>query len=83
MAIAFGIFTALGFTNNAIIIKHLTSPRIGFHPTNMAFTGYMVANSFVLAAGIFVWIYYDNFDPMGFIMGLAGSIINTVGIVFA
>jgi len=83
MPVLFGIITPLGFTLNAILVKHLTSARIKFNATTMAFSSYLLVNCIIMLFAIPYWKIYDTFRADLFWIGLAGSMINTLGIVCA
>jgi drug/metabolite transporter (DMT)-like permease len=54
-----------------------------FDPSTLAFSGYLTVNVIVIIVGI-TWNWTNfMFDPHLFWLGLAGSIINTLGIVCA
>jgi len=78
-----GLITPVGFTFNALLFKHLTSPRINFEASTIAFSSYLFVNSIVMVFAIAYWAVAQNFIPRLFWIGLAGSMINTLGIVCA
>ena len=77
--VLFGIITPMAFTANGMIIKSLTSERMGFNPSNLSFGAYFIVNCIVMVGAVYYWINYE-FDSYLLIVGLIGSMINTCGI---
>ena len=78
--VIFGLVTPMFFTINGILTKHLTSDKIGFDPSRISFSSYLLVNVIVMIFAIPYWIHY-GFSQYLFWLGLIGSIINTLGIV--
>jgi drug/metabolite transporter (DMT)-like permease len=78
--VIFGIVTPIAFTVSGMLTKHLSSERVGFDISTLAFTCYLVVNVVVLIIAIPYWSSY-GFSKYLFWMGLVGSIVNTLGIV--
>jgi drug/metabolite transporter (DMT)-like permease len=82
--VVFGIITPIGFSTNGILVKHLVGPKVRFDTSTLAFTGYFVVNVIVIIFALIFWSSWGmRFDLYLFWLGLAGSIINTLGIVCA
>ena len=82
--VVFGIITPIGFSTNGMLAKHLVGPKVRFDTSTLAFTGYFVVNVIVIISAMVFWSSWGmNFDHYLFWLGLAGSIINTLGIVCA
>jgi len=62
LPVIISLLTPIGFTINAILVKHLTQPRIGFHATTMSLSSYFVVNSIILILALFYWHYNQNFS---------------------
>ena len=81
VAVLFGIMTPISFTTNGVLVKHLTTKsKFPFEPTNLSFTAYVMANLIVLCGAIAYWSLIE-FSTYLFIVGIIGSIINTIGLV--
>lgn len=79
MPVLFGVITPMSFTANGMIIKSLTHERMNFNPSNLSFSAYFIVNIFVFIGALIYWSNYD-FDSYLLIVGLIGSMINTLGI---
>ena len=64
-----------------MLVKHLTSERIGFDALNVTFSTISAVNTLVLIISIFYIANVDKFDPYLFGIGLAGSFFDNIGIV--
>lgn len=73
----------MGISTQNMLAKHLAGPNIRFDPTTLSFSSYLLVNSIVMVFAIIYWVKTNSFDPRLFWLGLAGSIINTLGIVCA
>jgi drug/metabolite transporter (DMT)-like permease len=76
--ILFGLLTPVCFTTNGLLTKHLTN-TVGFNPSRLCFNSYFIVNLLVAIVAVF---YFQShpFDMNLFWLGLAGSIVNTLGI---
>jgi len=79
--VIFGVITPMFFCTNGILTKHLTSEKVGFVPSTISFSAYLFVNILVMIAAIPYWMN-NGFSQYLFWLGLVGSIINTLGIVF-
>jgi multidrug transporter EmrE-like cation transporter len=79
--VIFGVITPMSFTANGMIVKTLTKPEVGFNPSVLSYSAYLVVNLVVLIGAIIYWTMW-TFDSYLFLVGLIGSMINTVGIAF-
>lgn len=79
--VLFGVVTPVFFTISGYLTKNLTEDRIGFDPSTLSFSAYFGVNTLIL---IFALIYWNTvtFSEYLFWLGMIGSIINTIGIVF-
>lgn len=78
--VIFGILTAMAFTSNGMLTKHLTSPRINFNASTISYSAYLAINVIVIIAAIPYWLYF-GFSQYLFWMGLLGSFFSTLAIV--
>jgi len=78
--VLFGLITPCSFTSNGVLTKHLTSEKVGFNPSRISFSAYLIVNILVLLFAIPYWVKVE-FSAYLFWVGFAGSIINTLGIV--
>lgn len=69
------------FTLSGYLTKDLCDPKIGFNPSTMSFSSYFIVNVLIVIFAIAYWMMVD-FSEYLFWLGMVGSIINTVGIVF-
>lgn len=76
----FGLITPCSFTSNGVLTKHLTSEKVGFNPSRISFSAYLLVNLIVLVFAIPYWVKIE-YSSYLFWVGFAGSIINTLGIV--
>ena len=81
--VLFGILTPIGISTQNMLAKHLAGPNIRFNPTTLSFSAYLLVNTIVMICAIVYWVKTNSFDQRLFWLGLAGSIINTLGIVCA
>lgn len=78
--VLFGLITPCFFTSNGILTKHLTGPKVNFNPSRLSFSSYFIVNFIIMIYAIIYWQSHP-FDSYLFWFGLAGSIVNTLGIV--
>ena len=77
--VIFGVVTPMCFTANGMLVKHLTGPKMGFDASILSFSSYLVVNLIIVIVAIVYWVKVE-FDTYLFIVGMIGSIINTLGI---
>ena len=77
----FGVLTPICISTQNMLAKHMTGKDIRFDPNTLSFSSYLLVNSFVMIFAIIYWVKTDSFEPRLFWMGLAGSIVNTLGLV--
>ena len=77
----FSIFFPLATTYNSLMTKYVTRPEIGFNATRITFTTHALMNILILAVAIPLWMHHGNFVPYLFKVGLAGGIINCLGLI--
>eukprot|EP00356_Strombidium_inclinatum_P000909 CAMPEP_0170512328 /NCGR_PEP_ID=MMETSP0208-20121228/66789_1 /TAXON_ID=197538 /ORGANISM="Strombidium inclinatum, Strain S3" /LENGTH=203 /DNA_ID=CAMNT_0010795947 /DNA_START=362 /DNA_END=970 /DNA_ORIENTATION=+ len=77
--VLFGVITPMSFTANGMLVKHLTGDKMKFDPSTLSFSAYFSVNILILIAAVWYWVKIE-FDMYLFIVGLIGSIINTLGI---
>jgi drug/metabolite transporter (DMT)-like permease len=75
-------FQPFGYTAWAMLAKHLTSERIGFDAMNVTFSTISTVNFCVLIGSLFYFGHFGEFDTYLFTIGLVGSFLDTLGIVF-
>jgi hypothetical protein len=78
--VLFGVVTPVFFTISGYLTKDLADNK-GFNPSTLSFSAYFIVNVLVLFFAVFYWVYIA-FSQYLFWLGMVGSIINTIGIVF-
>ena len=80
IAVVFGFITPMFMVTNALYIKHLTKPEVGFNAMTVSF-GASGTNSVIILiiGGAWYWTYSEAFNSKLFIIGFFASIFDTIG----
>ena len=65
-----------------ILTKHLTSEKVGFDASNLTYASLLIYNVIVFIIALFYWYETSNFHLDSFWIGMAGSIVSGLAIVF-
>lgn len=77
--VLYGLLTPLCFTASGMLTKHCCNEKIGFKPQRLAFQSCLIVNVIIIIVGSFYWTKI-GFNKELMVDGIAGSIINTLGI---
>jgi uncharacterized membrane protein len=78
--VLFGFLTPCFFVASGLFIKHLTSPRVGFDAITVSFASSCFTSIIVMIVGVtWYWKEVDTFKKDLFIIGIFGSIFDSVG----
>ena len=82
MPLLTGFMVPVSMAANAMLNKHLNSPRVGFNPSKLTFTTIGFQNVIILAIGAILWSNGTLiFDREKFYVGMLSSCILSIGIV--
>lgn len=80
IAILWGFITPCFFLAQSFFVKFITQPKFGFDAKTASFGSSSSTSFIVLLIGIFwYWRTVKPFDPKLFLIGLAGSICDSIG----
>ena len=80
VAVLFGLLTPVFFVTSGLFIKHLTSPRVGFDAMTISFATSFFSSTLIIILGVtWFWQYKEVFNTRLFVIGIFGSIFDSVG----
>jgi drug/metabolite transporter (DMT)-like permease len=80
VAVMFGFMTPCFFVSSGLFIKHLTKPSVGFDPITISFSTSSVVSLIIMILGAsWFWQVVEKFQTDLFLLGLVGSIFDTIG----
>jgi hypothetical protein len=78
--VLFGFLTPCFFVTSGLYIKHLTSKRVGFDAITISFASSCLSSIIVMIVGVtWYWREVDTFKKHLFVIGIFGSIFDSVG----
>lgn len=80
---AMGVFTPITFAVSIMLMKHLTTDRMGFNSSDVTFSSTGFIQFFTLVVAIsWYWTKIESLDWYLFLLGFIGSVTQSLGMSF-